>query len=76
MPTGGFAHYESDCGEMSPAWLVKMGIPSYLGCLIPCMSSRVVRTHEVAPPEERAFSAEAAVGQAIHLRVLRESVDD
>ena len=60
MPTGGFAQYESDGRELLPAWQLKMGIRSYLGCLIPCMSPRVVRTHDVVAREERALSPEAA----------------
>ena len=76
MPTGGFAQYKSDCGEMLPAWPLKMGLCSDLGCLIQRMSSRFVQIRDVAPPEKRALSAEAAVGQEIHFRVLRENVDD
>ena len=76
MPTGGFAQYESDCGEMSPGWLLKMGTRSYLGCLVPCMSSQFVQIRKVAAPEKRALLAEAAVRQEIHSRVLRENVDD
>ena len=75
MPTGGFAQYESDCGEMLPAWPLKMGLCSDLGCLIRCVSSRFVEMRDVSA-EKCALSAEAAVGQEIHFRVLLESVDD